>query len=110
MRNAESVRDCDQYSLKIGNTDIEVKPAQLKAFFNFVRELGLEVKMALKQRFPDFELLEAFRKFSPVEIKKLPSEKALSTYGNDEIALLGEHYGETKQLSTVTRACLTKKT
>ena len=79
--------------MKIGKTEITgISEEQLTNFYNFARELALSVNTSLDERFPDFAKLEAFRIFSPLDVRKLASEEKLATYGDAQIGLLAAHY------------------
>ena len=60
----------------------------------FVTEYSTAIINAIKNRFPESELYSAFSIFDP---KELPGDiSELDLYGNQEIRLLGDFYGETK--------------
>ena len=117
-----AIHDDDaELSLTIAGTKVEVTPAKVKEFYNFARELALAVKMALGGRFPDFELLEAFRIFDAAEllkslatvaaeakaaaiaggksaveaaeVAKAAKEASLASYGDEQIERLADFYG-----------------
>jgi hypothetical protein len=61
---------------------------------SFVREYSIAIINAIKNRFPESELYNAFSIFDP---KELPNDDVeLILYGNQEIEFLGNFYGETK--------------
>ena len=60
----------------------------------FVTEYSTAIINAIKNRFPESGLYSAFSIFDP---KELPGDiSELNLYGNQEIRLLGDFYGETK--------------
>ena len=61
--------------------------------FNFLRELGTAVKMGVNGRFPRFDLLESYRIYSPLVVRKLPDMGDLAGYGYGEIRLMAAHHG-----------------
>jgi hypothetical protein len=63
----------------------------------FVAEYSTAVINAIKNRFPESELYSSFSIFDP---KELPEDnRELNLYGNQEIKLLGDFYGETKYVN-----------
>ncbi len=61
---------------------------------SFVREYSIAIINAIKNRFPEYELYSAFSIFDPKELPDDDTELVL--YGNQEIEILGNFYGEIK--------------
>ena len=78
--------------MTIGKTEITgITDEKRTTFYNFAKELAIAVSDTLEDRFPEFPKLEAFRIFSPVDLRG-KSPAALEKYGETEIELLGEHF------------------
>jgi len=61
---------------------------------SFVREYSIAIINTIKNRFPEYELYNALSIFDP---KELPDDDTeLVMYGNQEIEILGNFYGEIK--------------
>ena len=60
----------------------------------FVREYSIAIIDAIKNRFPESELYNAFSIFDPRELPD--DDRELVLYGNQEIEILGNFYGEIK--------------
>ena len=57
--------------MTIGKTEITgITEEKLTSFYNFARELAVAVNGTLDERFSNFQKLEAFRIFSPVEARR----------------------------------------
>lgn len=60
----------------------------------FVKEYSIAIIDAIKNRFPESELYNAFSILDPRELPD--NDKELFLYGNEEIEFLGNFYGETR--------------